>query len=82
VFASAALVGFTDMDSLTYSMVKLGSKHADATVAARALGIGVLSNTVLKALIVFILGRGAFRTLAGAGLGVLATASAAALLLF
>jgi uncharacterized membrane protein (DUF4010 family) len=82
VFASAALVGFTDMDSLTYSMVKLGSMEADAAVAARALGIGVLSNTVLKALIVLVIGRGAFRTLAGAGLGALVLASAAALLLF
>jgi len=82
VFASAALVGFTDMDTLTYSMVKLGSHGAEAAVAARALGIGVLSNTILKLLMVLSLGRGTFRTIAGAGLGALTLASAAALLMF
>ncbi len=82
VFATAALVGFTDMDSLTYSMVKLGGDGAQAAVASRALGIGVLSNTILKLLMVLSLGRGTFRILAGAGLGALAVASATALLLF
>ena len=41
-------VGLTDMDALTYSMSRLGVTTGDAPLAARAIAIGLLSNTVLK----------------------------------
>jgi hypothetical protein len=41
--------------------------------------LGILSNTVVKAVIAFVVGRGAFRRYAGAGLILLVVASALAL---
>jgi uncharacterized membrane protein (DUF4010 family) len=74
VFASAALLGFTDVDALTFSMTRLGGADA-ATVGARAIAIGILSNTVLKLALVLALGRGEFRRNAGLGLAALGAAS-------
>jgi uncharacterized membrane protein (DUF4010 family) len=81
LLASAALVGLTDMDALTYSMVKLGREQLAVSMAARALGVGVLANTLLKLALALTIGRGRFRTAAGLGLGVLALVGAAALAL-
>lgn len=80
VFVSAALVGLTDADALTFSMAKLGRDPSLVPVAARALGIGTLANTVFKLGLVAALGRGSFRRFALAGLGGLGAAGAAALL--
>ena len=74
VFASAALLGFTDVDALTFSMTRLAGADA-ATVGARAIAIGILSNTVLKLVLVLSLGRGEFRRIAGLGLASLGAAS-------
>jgi uncharacterized membrane protein (DUF4010 family) len=81
VLASAGLLGLTDMDALTYSMVKLGREGAQVATAARALAIGVLANTLLKLAVACALGRGTFRRAAGLGLTALAAATLAALLL-
>lgn len=81
VFVSAALIGLTDADALTFSMAKLGRDPSFVLVAARALGIGTLSNTLFKMGLVAALGRGSFRRTALAGLGGLAAAGAAALLI-
>ncbi len=81
VFVSAALIGLTDVDVLTFSMTKLGRDPSLVPAAARALGIGALSNTLFKLAVVAILGRGTFRRIALAGLGGLAAAGAAALLI-
>ncbi len=78
---SAAVLGFTDVDALTYSMVKLGGAAALTSTAAKALAIGVLSNTVFKAGIVLTVGRGSFRSGAASGLLVLGLGSLLALLL-
>lgn len=78
---SGALLGFTDMDALTYSMVKLGGSGDLLSVAARALAAGVLSNTVLKLALALAFGRGSFRFTAAAGLAALGAASALALLI-
>ena len=79
VFVSAALVGLTDADALTFSMTTLGRDASLVPVAARALGIGALSNTLFKLALAAALGRGLFRRVALAGLGILASAGAAAL---
>jgi uncharacterized membrane protein (DUF4010 family) len=80
VFVSSALVGLTDADALTFSMAKLGGNPSLVPVAARALGIGTLANTIFKLALVAALGRGSFRRIALAGLGGLTAAGAAALL--
>jgi uncharacterized membrane protein (DUF4010 family) len=79
---TAALVGATDADALVYTMARLGELRVTAETAARALGVGVLSNTVLKLGVALVVGRGAYRLLAGAGLLAMAAALALPLLLF
>ncbi|MFL5403836.1 MAG: MgtC/SapB family protein [Gemmatimonadales bacterium] len=73
ILASAAVLGFTDVDALTYSMTRLGAEAAG--LGAQAIAIGILSNTVLKLAVVLSLGRGQFRWIAGFGLVTLGVAS-------
>lgn len=67
VLGSAALLGLSDMDALTYSMARLGAR-GDATLGARAIAVGILSNTMLKLGLVLVLGTPRFRRVAGPGL--------------
>lgn len=75
VLASAAVLGFTDVDALTYSMTRLADGADAIALGARGVAIGVLSNTALKLLIALIVGRGEFRRVAGPGLVALGIAS-------
>ena len=75
VISSAVALGLTDMDALTVSMNHLGSSPETVSLAAKAISIGVLTNTFFKAAVAGIVGAGRFRRLALAGLGVLAAAS-------
>jgi uncharacterized membrane protein (DUF4010 family) len=79
VLPTAALLGLTDMDALTLSMNRLGSSAELLRLAAHAIAIGVISNTVLKLTVALVLGRPAFRRDAGLGLLALGLASVAAL---
>jgi uncharacterized membrane protein (DUF4010 family) len=81
LYGSAALLGLTDVDALTVSMSDPKSLLA-ASVAARALAIGVLANTCLKLTLAVILGRTTYRRATAAGLVALAATSAAALAFF
>jgi uncharacterized membrane protein (DUF4010 family) len=80
VLGSAALVGLTDMDALTLAMAKLGADPGQTAIAARALGVGLLSNTLLKAALAAILGAAAVRRVATAGLLLLGAVLGATLL--
>jgi uncharacterized membrane protein (DUF4010 family) len=77
VFASAAVAGLTDMDALTFGMNRLGADPALATVAARALVLGVTVNTVFKTGLAMGLGSAAYRRMAVPGLAALIAAGAA-----
>jgi uncharacterized membrane protein (DUF4010 family) len=81
VLASAAVLGLTDMDALTLSMNRLGEAPEAVGLAARAIAVGVIANTVLKMGVATALGSAPFRRWAGAGLAVLLIASAGALAL-
>jgi len=81
VLPLAALLGLTDMDALTVSMAKLGTDDATVRLAAQAIMLGMLSNTVLKFGLTVGLGTAQFRRLAGAGLAFLGGATLLALLL-
>jgi uncharacterized membrane protein (DUF4010 family) len=61
VVGSAALVGLTDMDALTFSATELARGGVAPAIAARALVVGMISNTVFKAVVAGILGAGGFR---------------------
>jgi uncharacterized membrane protein (DUF4010 family) len=82
VLGSAAVLGLTDMDALTYSMSRFGATTGDAPLAARAIAIGLLSNTILKLALTLALGAPKFRRPAAAGLVALAVALAAGLLIW
>ena len=64
---SGAILGFTDVDALTISMAR-GVQTTDWNVAAQALCLGILSNTVLKIIVALVLGAGKFRLYVTAGL--------------
>jgi uncharacterized membrane protein (DUF4010 family) len=81
VLGSAALLGLTDMDALTYSMARLGMT-GEAPLAAQAIAVGLLSNTILKLGLVLVVGSAGFRRVAGPGLlalGITLAVSVAAL---
>ena len=82
LLASSALAGLLDVDALIYSMYKLGQQSTGPFLAARALAVGVLANTLLKFALAAAVGTGTFRRLAGAGLVALALASLAGLVLY
>jgi uncharacterized membrane protein (DUF4010 family) len=81
VLATAAVLGLTDVDALTLSMTRLGADEGLRHVAATAIGVGVLSNTLLKLTLTVVLGAPAFTKRAGAGLVALALATGLGLLL-
>ena len=74
LYGSAAVLGLTDVDALTVSMAERVNAHTAAAVAARALTLGILANTLVKTTIALAVGRDGFRMRAGVGLGLLALA--------
>jgi uncharacterized membrane protein (DUF4010 family) len=71
LLVTGALLGMTDVDALTISMAR-GVENGSWSVVARALTLGILSNTVLKAVAAGVLGQGGFRWFAVAGLAAIA----------
>lgn len=78
LYGAAAVLGLTDVDALTVSMSS-PSSALPAEIAARALAIGVLANTLLKLSLAVVIGRTTFRRAAAVGLLGLAAASVAGL---
>ena len=77
VYATASVLGLTDVDALTMSMSRLDG-GLTTEVAARAIVIGILVNTVFKLGISLALGSPAYRRVAGyglAGIGALTVAA-------
>ncbi|HEX7939600.1 MAG TPA: DUF4010 domain-containing protein, partial [Gemmatimonadaceae bacterium] len=75
VMASSVALGVSDVDALTVAMTRL-SGTAGIGLAAEGIGVGILTNTVVKAGIALVVGRGAFRRRAVLGLTILALSSA------
>ncbi len=74
VFLSAGIAGLTDMDALTLGMNKLAKDPSLMSIAARAMTIGVIVNTLLKTGLATVLGSAAYRRMAVPGLLALAAA--------
>jgi len=80
LYATGALLGLTDVDALTVSMSRAGP-DLTPIVAARAIAIGILANTMLKLTVGLVLGTNRFRRTASIGLVVLAIGSVIGLVL-
>jgi len=82
LYGSALVLGATEVDALTLSMAQLTTQGEPPAVAATALTIGILSNTLMKLGIAAVIGRGRFRTLAVIGLALMAIALGAAVVIW
>jgi len=80
VYATASVLGLTDVDALTMSMSRLDSGLA-AGLAASAIAVGILVNTALKLGASVVFGGPRFRRIAVPGLLALGAATALALAL-
>jgi uncharacterized membrane protein (DUF4010 family) len=74
LYPAAAALGLTDVDALTVSMSTL-DQSVLPEIAARAIAIGVLANTMLKLGLTVVLGNNRFRRVASTGLTALAAAT-------
>jgi uncharacterized membrane protein (DUF4010 family) len=81
LLASGFVLGLTDVDALTLSMARSTSAGTSADAAARAIAVGIVSNSLMKAAIAFVIGSGRFRWEAGGALLAMAAAGGAALIL-
>ncbi len=79
VLGSAAVLGLSDMDALTFGMNRLAEDPAHIFIAAMAITLGVTMNGVTKSAISGTLGVAKFRRMALPGLLVLTVAGAAGL---
>ena len=81
VLASAALLGLTNVDALTFAMSRLGTTPATLALAAKAIAVGLVATTVWKGLIGVAVGAPRFRPMIAVGAVVLAGAIAGGFLL-
>lgn len=79
VVAGAVLAGLTDVDALTLSMNRLAAHPGFEVTAARALAVGIITNTLVKASMAAVLGDVRFRSRAATGLLTMAAAGGAGL---
>ena len=76
VLSSAVLLGITDIDALTVSMVELQKTTGDSGLAALGIAVGVVATGVFKTGLALILGSREFRWRAGLGIAGLALLAA------
>ena len=79
VIGSAVVLGLADLDALTASMNHFVGGANAAALAARAIGIGLLTNTVVKLVIAMTAGEANFKRQTFAGLAFSAAGIGAAL---
>jgi uncharacterized membrane protein (DUF4010 family) len=79
IYFVAGLAGTTDVDAITLSMAQY-AKAGDATIAARAITIAALTNTIVKTALVTVLGSPALRKSALIAAVAITAAGAAAIL--
>lgn len=82
LLATGFVLGLTDVDALTLSMTRSARAGTSIDAAARAIAIGIVANSLMKAGIAFAIGTGRFRWEAGAALLAMAAAGTAALIAF
>ncbi len=81
VLATAAVLGLNDADALTLSMARgVRGGGMELELAAKAVAVGLLSNTIVKGTIAMVVGERRFRRMTLSVLGLMATALVAAVL--
>lgn len=80
IVGTAAILGLTDMDALTFSSTELAKGGVAPAIAARALVVGMIANTLFKAAMAAVLGAGGFRLRVVAALALFALLFLAGLL--
>jgi uncharacterized membrane protein (DUF4010 family) len=80
LIASGFVLGLTDVDALTLSMTRSVAGGVAIDVACRAIAIGIVANSLMKAAIALTIGVPRFKWHAGGALLAMAAAGAAALL--
>ncbi|MBY0493424.1 MAG: DUF4010 domain-containing protein [Cyanobacteria bacterium] len=78
---SGFVLGLTDMDALTLSMTRSVATGTAIDAAARAITIGIVANSLMKAGIAVVIGSAGFKWRAGGALLAMAAAGAGALVL-
>jgi uncharacterized membrane protein (DUF4010 family) len=81
MMVSGFVLGLTDVDALTLSMTRSVSTGTTIESACRAIAMGIVANSLMKAGIAVTIGKGRFAWQAGAALLAMAAAGAAALFL-
>jgi uncharacterized membrane protein (DUF4010 family) len=81
LLATGFILGLTDVDALTLSMARSAATGTPGDVAARAIALGILANTLVKLGIALVIGRGRFALNAGLPLGAIAAILGALVLL-
>jgi len=79
VLASAVALSLTDVDAVTVSMTRLADSPDGVALAAQAIAVGALSNSVVKLAVALVVGSGPYRKSVAAGLGVIVIVLAASL---
>jgi uncharacterized membrane protein (DUF4010 family) len=78
--ASSLLLGLTDVDALTSSLALRTGDGLSPLIAASAIALGIVSNTVLKLALAMAIGQREFRVRVAPGLAAMAVAGLLALL--
>lgn len=79
ILTTAAILGLTDVDALTMSMARGAADTISVELAARAVAIGIASNTAMKLVLALVLSATAFRVIAGGTLAAVLLVSLAIL---
>ena len=82
LLVSGFVLGLTDVDALTLSMARSVNGGTTIEMACRAITMGIVANSIMKAMIAGVIGKGRFAWQAGASLAAVAAAGAAAVLWF
>jgi uncharacterized membrane protein (DUF4010 family) len=80
LLASGFVLGLTDVDALTLSMTRSVESGTTIEAACRAIAMGIVANSLMKAGIALVVGSGRFKWQAGGALLAMAGAGAAALI--
>lgn len=81
LLASGFVLGLTDVDALTLSMTRSVSTGTSIDAAARAIAIGIVANSLMKAGIAAAIGHGRFKWHAGGALMAMAAAGVVSLVM-